>query len=148
LTDALWDALSPGGVSWIGFYFFEPRCMIDPSGTRPAEDGMLLGPCRNKPACSPIGLHGACGRSYLTRRSLVVTDVKRLGANYVACDPRDQSELVVPLLDEHGHAVGVLDADSFDIGAFTRDDAAIAARLLHDVGLLRVEPSSVLIDVV
>jgi len=109
-VDVAWPALSPQGVSWIGFYFKDP-----------GRDSMTLGPCRTKPACSPIGMHGVCGRGWLSRRSIVVRDVKVLGNDYVACDPRDQAELVIPLFDR-GVCYGVLDVDSFDVGAFTEAD--------------------------
>lgn len=110
VIDVLWEGLSPTGVSWIGYYF--------------AGDGELtLGPRRDKPACSPIGLHGACGRAYRTGRAMVVRDVSSLGADYVACDPRDRSEVVVPVFDDAGRCIAVLDADSHDVGAFGRDDA-------------------------
>jgi putative methionine-R-sulfoxide reductase with GAF domain len=96
---------------------------------------MLLGPRRDKPACSPIGLHGACGRSLLSGRALVVTDVATLGEGYIACDPRDRSEVVLPLLSPDGTAWGVLDADSYQVGAFTRDDAASLSTLVRCAGL-------------
>lgn len=126
--DVGWEAFSTRGVSWIGFYVRE----------RPGANELILAARRDKPACSPIGLHGACGRALLSRNPLVVTDVENLGAGYIACDPRDRSEVVVPLIDAAGECWGVLDVDSFEVGAFSvRDaiafnDALIAARLqLH-----------------
>ncbi len=146
-ADALWAKLSLAGVSWIGFYLFEQGCIPREHGqSLGGSDGLVLGPCRDKPACSPIGLSGACGRSYLSRRSLVVTDVARLGANYIACDPRDRSEVVVPCFDADGSCWGVLDADSFDAESFTTRDAEELARLLERWGLSA--NSSVEIDVV
>lgn len=117
-VDAAWPILHPTGLSWLGFYTKAPD----------AQD-MILGPCRNKPACSPIGLHGVCGKAWHTRRSIIVHNVKTLGPNYVACDPKDQSELVIPLFDR-GHCYGVLDADSFDQHAFSEHDAAELQQLL------------------
>lgn len=112
LVDILWDALAPTGVSWVGFYHG------DPGGQE-----LTLGARRDKPACSPIGLHGACGRVFLSGEPLVVRDVAELGENYVACDPRDKSEVVVPCFDERGVCWGVLDLDSFDAGSFSDEDA-------------------------
>lgn len=126
-VDAAWDALSPQGVSWIGFYFKDE-----------GVDTMTLGHRRDKPACSPIGLHGVCGRGWREQRSIVVRDVRVLGPDYVACDPRDQSEVVVPIFERRGGAescVGVLDVDSFDVGAFTEHDACQLARLMIDAGI-------------
>ena len=124
LVDLLWPALSPTGVSWLGFYIA--------SADRGA---MTLAARRDKPACSPIGMHGACGRCFLSREPLVVRDVRDLGENYVACDPRDQSEVVLPCLEPDGTPWGVLDLDSFDVGAFTDADAAGLAGVLRASGL-------------
>ncbi|MCH8345127.1 MAG: hypothetical protein IH983_14235, partial [Planctomycetes bacterium] len=50
VVDALWETLHDKGVSWVGLYLDQPG---DPDDQR-----LVLGPCRDKPACSPIGLHG------------------------------------------------------------------------------------------
>lgn len=133
LVDSFWPDLSRQGVSWIGFYFGPGERLEDGRTVGPEE--MLLGPCRDKPACSPIGLHGACGQCWRSRESLVVRNVKDLGANYVACDPRDQSEVVVPLFDNAGRCYGVLDVDSFEVGAFTEHDSSRLMTMLIESGL-------------
>lgn len=133
LADALWARLAGTGVSWIGFYLGPGEAMED--GRVVGANEMLLGPCRDRPACSPIGLHGACGRSWREGVSLVVRDVADLGEGYVACDPRDRSEVVVPLMDDAGRTWGVVDADSFEVGSFTRADADGLARVVVAWGL-------------
>lgn len=117
-------------ISWIGFY------------ERDTEDSsqMILIDRRPKPACSPIGLHGLCGKGMLDAASYVVDDVRTLGTNYVACDPRDQSELVVPLFNEKHEAFGVLDVDGFAIGAFDEHDASCMYQLLTHFGLTTGAP--------
>lgn len=128
VVDALWEAFADRGYSWVGFYLEDPDA--------PDETRLVLGPRRDKPACSPIGLHGACGTAYLSGETLIVRDVKDLGENYIACDPRDRSEIVIPVTDGDGRCRGVLDVDSFEVGAFDdRDEAGLrevlaAARLL------------------
>lgn len=112
-------------ISWIGFYERDPEDSAQ----------MILIDRRPKPACSPIGLHGLCGKGMLDSTSYIVDDVRTLGANYVACDPRDQSELVVPLFNEKGESFGVLDVDSFAIGAFDENDADQMHKLLVQFGL-------------
>lgn len=121
VVDALWATFRDEGLSWVGFY--------TASGEAPQE--MILGARRDKPACSPIGMHGACGKCYLARRALVVTDVAKLGEGYIACDPRDRSEVVVPCLGVDGTCWGVLDADSYGVNAFTMHDALCLMRLLR-----------------
>jgi putative methionine-R-sulfoxide reductase with GAF domain len=115
IADALWEALGgPGGrVSWVGFY------LPDAAGEQ-----LALGPHRDRPACSPIGLGGVCGRACLRREAVVVADVRALGDAYIACDPGDRSELAVPVTDAAGRCCAILDLDSRAVGAFDETDAA------------------------
>lgn len=117
-----------GAISWVGFYT-----------PVPGKDEMVLGPRRDKPACSPIGLHGACGRAMLSRKTLVIPDVSRLGEGYIACDPRDRSELVVPCLEKTGACWGVLDLDSHDSSAFYERDAYALMLVLRAAGLSQMD---------
>lgn len=120
---ALWGALHGLDVSWLGFYVHE------------SGEELVLGPREPKPACSPIGLHGACGQVFLSRQPLIVHDVRELGVNYIACDPRDQSEVVIPCLNADGTCWGVLDLDSHSVGAFDEADVAGLTQVLRATGL-------------
>jgi len=126
VVDVLWESLSTAGVSWVGFYVNQPG--------EPPDRRLVLGPCRNSPACSPIGLHGACGSCLLSGRALIVRDARELGQNYIACDPRDRSEVVVPLFHDDS-CWGVLDLDSHDVGSFNHADAEGLRRVLIAAGL-------------
>jgi len=118
VADALWDRLHARGISWVGFYFDRPG--------EPDDRRLVLGPCRDKPACSPIGMHGVCGQALRSQQTRIVEDVAALGPNYVACDPRDRSEIVIPLIDDAGACWGVLDLDSWEVGWFDeRDDTGL-----------------------
>jgi putative methionine-R-sulfoxide reductase with GAF domain len=128
-VDAMWELLGPRGVSWIGFYLKVP-----------GREEMVLGPRRDKPACSPIGLHGMCGRSWREGRAIIVDDVATLGAGYIACDPRDRSELVIPLFDPDGACWGVLDADSYETASFGEDDVAALREAVERAGLSAPPP--------
>lgn len=132
--DALWDAFGgsgPGrGVSWVGVY-----------SRAPMAQEMILEYRRNKPACSPIGLYGMCGRSALENRCLVVRDVRALGSDYIACDPRDLSEVVIPLCEDRSDPWGVLDVDSHEVGAFAPEDAAELLRVAQAFGLTSPGPA-------
>lgn len=129
-VDAAWQSLAEGDVSWLGFYL--------PDAANPEQ--MLLGPRRDKPACSPIGTHGACGQSFQQHVTLVVRDVAALGEGYVACDPRDLAELVIPAFEPNGSCWGVLDLDSFSRGAFTTRDADALHECLAAAGLTTDTP--------
>lgn len=122
--DILWGALGSTGISWIGFYDKVPD----------ADEMVLV--CREpKPACSPIGLHGMCGRCWKERKPIIIRDVATLGANYIACDPKDKSELVIPLFEPDGSCWGVLDADSYDVDSFHDDDVTGLTRAVERLGL-------------
>ena len=129
VVDLLWTSFHNLRYSWVGFYLDQPNETDD--------QRLLLGPCRDKPACSPIGLHGVCGQALCSRRPRIVEEVNQLGENYIACDPRDRSEIVIPCLDDDGTCWGVLDVDSWEIGAFDESDerglltVLEAAKLTH-----------------
>lgn len=132
--DLAWEALSPVGVSWIGFY------------RRDADsDQLLLEQCRDRPACSPIGLHGVCGQALRHRRTRIVRDVAELGEDYVACDPRDRAEIVIPLgpsapdAEVAEVADRVLDLDSFDLDAFSDVDDRRLRAILDLAGFHPIE---------
>jgi len=130
VVDALWNHLHDQGVSWVGFYLADDAA--------PEDQRLILGPRRDTPACSPIGLHGVCGSGRRTGEVQIVRDTADLGDHYVACDPRDRSEIVVPLFemrDGRRTCWGVLDLDSWDVGAFDETDAAGLARVLTAAGL-------------
>jgi len=139
LVDTLWDELSTAGVSWVGFYLDQPGA--------PDDQRMILGPSRNTPACSPIGLFGVCGQSLTSRSVRIVRDVAELGDNYIACDPRDRSEIVLPLFEEridknpHAPCWGVLDVDSWEVGAFDEQDAEGLSRALAAAGIHTTAPA-------
>ena len=125
--DLLWEHLAATGVSWVGIYYADPGA--------PEESRLVLGARRDSPACSPIGLHGVCGRCWRQGEAIVIEDVADLGEEYIACDPRDRSEVVVPLGSKPPW--GVLDLDSHQVGCFGPEDARQLARA---VGAARLAP--------
>ncbi len=116
---AFWAAFAREPYSWVGFYLLEP-------------DGrsMTLGPRRDKPACSPLEMHGVCGRCARENRTVIVDDVHALGADHIVCDPRNLSEICLPVRGADGKAFAVLDVDSERLAAFDATDAAELERLL------------------
>jgi len=123
-VDALWRHLQDKGVSWVGFYT---------AGAGDQE--MILGPCRDRPACSPIALTGLCGKAWLEKTPIVAADLANLGGRVIRCDPRDLSEVVVPMFDADGSCWGVLDLDSHERGSFTDADARALDHLAIAAGL-------------
>ena len=116
-------------MSWVGFYLDQPDQVDD--------QRLVLGAFRDKPACSPIGLHGVCGQALRFRTTRIVPDVRELGGDYIACDPADLAEIVIPLLDADGACWGVLDLDSRRLAAFDEADEAGLKQVLAAADLLR-----------
>ena len=129
VSDVLWRFFKDHGVSWVGFYEKDPD-----------TEQMILGPSRDKPACSPIELHGACGMSWSKKRPIIVNDVHNLGENYIACDPKDRSEVVIPLFNDDGSCYGVLDVDSFDRSAFGEHDVIQLRKLMESTAISWPQP--------
>ena len=67
----------------------------------------------------PVGT-GVCGRAVAEKANLNIPDVSK-EANYLACSPDVQSELVV-LIRAGDEIFGQIDIDSEDPKAFTEDD--------------------------
>lgn len=96
-------------VNWVGFYLLN-------------ENELALGPFQGKPACVtiPIG-KGVCGTAVSTDSLQLVKDVHNF-PGHIACDSSSRSELVMPLHDESGRVIAVLDIDSPTTGRFTDAD--------------------------
>lgn len=124
VCDVLWRFFKDSGFSWVGFYEKDPDA-----------DQMILGPSRDKPACSPIELHGACGMSYTKKRPIIVNDVHNLGERYIPCNPRDRSELIIPLFNDDGSCYGVLDIDSFERNAFGEVDLIELRKIMESTAI-------------
>jgi GAF domain-containing protein len=63
-----------------------------------------------------------CGTAWQENRTIVVPDVE-LFPGHIACSSLSRSEIVVPLRDQEGTVIAVLDIDSRDLAAFDDVDA-------------------------
>lgn len=133
--DAVCEALKDGvgHYNWVGFYLADPA----------AERRLVLGPFRGEPTEHtqiPFG-RGICGQAAEARETFVVPDVSR-EENYLCCDARVKSEIVLPVLDE-GRIVGELDIDSHVLNAFSPKDTMFLEEVCHLVARLmpRVGPA-------
>ena len=95
---------------WTGFYLL--------------DDGELIaGPYQGPLACVKLKKHtGVCWAGIDNADSVIVPNVHEF-PGHIACDSRSQSEIVVPLKNEHGDIMGVLDVDSKIINAFDEADS-------------------------
>jgi L-methionine (R)-S-oxide reductase len=104
-------------LNWAGFYF------LVPSGE------LVVGPFQGKPACARLGAgRGVCGAAVTREETIVVDDVHAF-ADHIACDSASESEIVVPLRNEHG-ICGVFDIDSPRKARFTPADREGIERLV------------------
>ena len=119
VVDVLWDAFAGSPYSWCGFYLLAP-------------DGrsLLLGPHQDKPACSPLPMHGVCGRVARSGKPEIVPDVKALGEARVECDPDNLSGIVIPVFDKNAKVWAVFDVDSAKPAAFDEMDQRWLDRIL------------------
>ena len=96
-ASALLKSTFPNTV-FAGFYLFD-------------ANELILGPFQGGVSCVRIALgKGVCGESAANRQSVIVGDVKNY-SNYISCDSKALSEIVVPMVKK-GQLLAVLDLDS------------------------------------
>lgn len=96
-ASALLKSTFPNTV-FAGFYLFD-------------GNGLILGPFQGGVSCVRIALgKGVCGESAASRQSVIVGDVKKY-SNYISCDSKALSEIVVPMVKKE-QLLAVLDLDS------------------------------------
>ena len=94
---------------WVGFYLVKGKELV-------------LGPFQGPVACTRIGYgKGVCGTSWKNNKTIIVDDVEKF-PGHIACSSSSKSEIVVPLVDENGRCIGVLDIDSQDLASFDLTD--------------------------
>ena len=96
-------------INWVGFYLLH-------------KNELILGPFQGKPACVtiPVG-KGVCGTAVFTDSIQLVKDVHEF-PGHIACDSASKSEIVMPLHNNSGKTVAVLDIDSPTTERFTEAD--------------------------
>jgi len=98
-------------LNWAGFYLLK-------------GGELVLGPFQGKPACVRIAFgRGVVGTSAEKRNVIRVADVNEF-PGHIACDMSSRSEIVIPLVSEDSHLLGVLDIDSPELDRFDADDEA------------------------
>lgn len=114
---------------WVGFY-------------RVVSDEMLkIGPYQGGHGCLSIPFSkGVCGAAARDRQSQLVPDVEAF-PGHIACAASTRSELVVPVFNRAGDLLSVLDLDSDQPNAFTKDDQTALETLLADL-FSGVQPAS------
>ncbi len=111
-----------GHFFWIGFY-------------RHIDGQLLVGPYQGTIACQNLQKDtGVCWACLNEKRSIVVPDVSKF-SGHIACDAQSKSEIVVPLRDQNGMVIAVLDGDSNKLNTYDEIDAEYLERIAELVYL-------------
>lgn len=97
---------------WVGFY-----CVNNGK--------LIVGPYQGTLGCLYIEFKkGVCGAVADSKQTMIVPDVHALsqGDEHIACDPNSQSEIVVPVLNQHKELIAVFDVDSSMTNSFNDID--------------------------
>jgi len=106
------------GYLWTGFYR-----VVAPTLLR-------VGPYQGFLGCLEIQFgKGVCGTAAAERRTVIVSDVEAF-PGHIVCDARAKSEIVVPVFDQTGALIAVMDVDSAKRGAFDDADARGLERIV------------------
>tara|TARA_B100001109_G_scaffold28667_1_gene22017 strand:- start:589 stop:1041 length:453 start_codon:yes stop_codon:yes gene_type:complete len=107
---------------WTGFY-------------RTTSPGLLkIGPYQGGHGCLHIPFDkGICGAAARTGETQDVPNV-HVRAEHIACSSSTNSEIVVPIKNATGDVIAVLDLDSDDFAAFSKDDIELAERICSWLG--------------
>jgi len=104
---------------WVGFYLNDGNKRLN------------VGPYQGTHGCLFIKFgEGVCGRVAASQKTIIVNDLSELnqtqnnskGQLHITCDPRCNSEIVVPVLDKKGELIAVFDVDSLHKNAFDAID--------------------------
>jgi GAF domain-containing protein len=94
---------------WTGFYLLE-------------DDRLIAGPYQGPVACQELEKgKGVCWAAIMRDSAIIVPDVTQF-PGHIACDARSKSEIAVPVKDNNGITIAVLDIDSAKAGQFDEVD--------------------------
>ncbi len=91
---------------------------------------LILGPFQGSVSCTRIALgKGVCGESAEKKETVIVDSVKTY-PNYISCDSKAESEIVVPLVYDN-QLYGVLDLDSDQLSDYNEVDGDYLKQLVE-----------------
>lgn len=103
---------------WVGFYI--------------EDNGVLkVGPYQGTLGCLTITFDkGVCGRAYRLKQTQIVDDTHK-DPEHIACDPKSNSEIVIPVVDDNFKVIAVLDIDSTVFACFDEIDQLFLEELIQ-----------------
>ena len=103
---------------WTGYYFLK-------------NDKLVVGQYQGPVACQELKKDvGVCWAGINQEKAIIVPDVEKF-PNHIACDSRSKSEIVVPLKNNKGEIIGILDVDSNEHNQFDEVDEKELTRILN-----------------
>lgn len=73
--------------------------------------------------CSPINMDGVCGKSIISRNTIIVPNVNEF-AGHIECDPNSNSEIAIPFSNY------VFDIDSKELDDFDEIDEKYLKKII------------------
>ncbi len=103
---------------WTGFYFLK-------------DEKLVVGQYQGPVACQELKKDtGVCWAVINQQKTIIVPDVEKF-PEHIACDSRSKSEIVLPLKNQDGNIIGVLDVDSNEYNQFDEIDGQELTKILE-----------------
>src|SRR5665213_2847578 len=84
---------------WIGIYLVK-------------KNQLVLGPFQGPIACTRIDFgKGVCGTSWEKKQIMLIPDVEKF-PGHISCNSDSKSEIVIPVMNENGEVILIIDVDS------------------------------------
>ncbi|CAN5895405.1 GAF domain-containing protein [soil metagenome] len=111
------------GFFWVGVYLVK-------------NDQLVLGPFQGPIACTRIAKgKGVCGTSWAKKQVLLIPDVDQF-PGHISCSSDSKSEIVVPVTDENGNVILVIDVDSNKLNDFDSTDQLYLEEVAELIAML------------
>jgi GAF domain-containing protein len=103
---------------WTGFYFLK-------------NDKLIVGQYQGPVACQELAKDtGVCWAGINQQKTIVVPDVEKF-PGHIGCDSRSKSEIVVPVKNEKGEIIAILDVDSSEYNQFDEIDEKYLTQIIE-----------------
>jgi L-methionine (R)-S-oxide reductase len=102
---------------WVGIYKVTPKEFVIMAGTGDEPPAYPRFPLTQ----------GLCGAALETRKAVIVGDVRK-DTRYLPTFHTTRSEIIIPVVNENKHVVGMLDAESEKTNAFGKEDREFLER--------------------
>jgi GAF domain-containing protein len=95
------------------------------------NDKLIVGQYQGPVACQELAKDtGVCWAGINQQKTIVVPDVEKF-PGHIGCDSRSKSEIVVPVKNEKGKIIAILDVDSSEYNQFDEIDEKYLTQILE-----------------